>query len=124
MFEVTFTPEDIDAAYCTINIPSSDANTDLIPVSLQANVGTDPSNEAPTVEIISPSVGYDHKQGGPLAISLNMFDANQPADTLFCRARSMTLDIGAVDCSPDNETGLVNVEILEKIWKWASTPFW
>ncbi|MEC8380148.1 MAG: MopE-related protein [Myxococcota bacterium] len=111
LFEVTFTPEDIDAAYCTINIPSSDANTDLIPVSLQANVGTDPSNEAPTVEIISPSVGYDHKQGGPMAISLNMFDANQPADTLFCRARSMTLDIGAVDCSPDTETGLVHIEI-------------
>jgi hypothetical protein len=45
-----------------------------------------------------------------VVVSLAMFDKNQPANSLFCRARSMALDIGSVNCSPDSETGLINIE--------------
>ena len=76
-----------------------------IEVRLKGNVGTDPNNQAPTVTIISPDVGYVHNSGEPLKVVLSMSDINQPANTLFCKVKSMGQGIGTYSCNPQTESG-------------------
>ena len=109
---VDFAPESLDAEYCTITITSDDEDTPEIEVSVQGNAGSDPENEPPSVTLHSPSVGYQHTSGSPIVLELSMFDINQPADTLFCKVKSAVLqEIKLADCTPEDESGNVTVEI-------------
>ena len=60
IFEATFTPLDLEAAVCTVFVPSDDAETDLLEIRLKANDGIDPTNTPPVVTMISPAIGYQH----------------------------------------------------------------
>ena len=111
IFEVEFTPTSPDTRYCTLYIPSNDVDSPEIEVRLKGNVGRDPSNKAPEVILISPPIGYVHNSGDPLKIVLSMSDVNQPADTLFCKVKSMGLSIGTFSCNPNTASGYSEVEI-------------
>jgi uncharacterized protein (TIGR03382 family) len=92
-------------------VPSGDLDTPNIAVKVQGNAGTDPSNENPVVEVISPSVGYVHTSTNDLVVELKIHDANQPADTLFCKVRSLLGETKVADCKPSDESGHVFVNI-------------
>ena len=111
IFEVTFTPSDIDDRACHLIVPSDDVDSPEIAVRLKGNIGTDPNNQAPTVQLISPQPGYMHNTSQPLHIELSMFDVNQPANTLFCKVKSQILNMGSFNCSAEGENGYVSVEI-------------
>ena len=95
IFEVTFTPVDLEPAYCTLTVPSNDPETGSVEVTLKANAGSDPTNEPPQVTLISPQPGYLHNNGQDLHFELSLFDKNQPANTLLCKIKSMNLDASA-----------------------------
>lgn len=111
IFEILFTPTSTDTTYCTLHIVSDDVDSQEIEVRLKGNVGTDPNNQAPVVTIISPDVGYIHNSGEPLKVILSMSDINQPANTLFCKVKSMGQGIGTYSCNPETESGYSEVEI-------------
>jgi hypothetical protein len=111
LFEVWFTPEDLDAAFCELNVTSADEDTPLVEVSVKGNAGTDPENQPPVVELIWPPVGYVHRSADPLRVELDMFDANQPANTLICKVRSLLGETKIADCKPTDESGHVVVDI-------------
>ena len=113
--EVTYTPTSTDAASCTMIVESEDEDSDRIEVDLEANTGVDPENVPPTVVIRSPSVGHLWSGGeeDSLELELNIFDLNQPADSLTCRVKSMVLADGAsvAHCEADDESGHVYVSV-------------
>ncbi len=111
LFEVRFTPEDLDAAFCQLQVTSTDADTPRVDVEIKGNAGSDPANQPPTVTVISPPVGYIHRTAEPLELELDMFDVNQPADTLICKVRSLLGETKIADCKPSDESGRVHVEI-------------
>ncbi len=111
IFEVLFTPTSPNTTYCTLKIPSNDVDSPEIDVRLKGNVGRDPSNQAPDVTLISPPVGYIHNSGEALKVILSMSDVNQPADTLFCKVKSMGQSIGTFSCNPNTASGYAEVEI-------------
>jgi hypothetical protein len=84
-------------------------------VDFEANTGTDPGNEPPSVVIRSPGIGYQFSGGDTdsLRMELNIFDVNQPADSLICRVKSMVVGQGAsvAHCEADNASGHVFVDI-------------
>jgi hypothetical protein len=111
LFEATFTPENIEDAYCTLIIPSDDVDSPEIEVRLKGNVGRDPSNQAPSVTLVNPPVGYLHTTGGNLLVEVSMFDVNQPANTLLCKVKSVNQGAGIYNCNPNTESGFTVVEI-------------
>ena len=111
IFEVDFTPTSPNTTYCSLHIPSNDVDSPDIEVRLKGNVGRDPSNRAPDVTLISPSVGYVHNSGDDLKVVLSMSDVNQPADTLFCKVKSMGQSIGTFSCNPNTASGYAEVDI-------------
>ena len=111
VFEATFTPLDLETAFCTVEIPSDDPETSSIEVRLKGNVGVDPTNVPPTVTLISPTIGSRHDGIAPIVFEMSIFDVNQPADTLLCKVKSMHLLSGTYDCSPQDESGFVHLEI-------------
>jgi len=112
LVEVTFTPTDTSGSICTLNILSDDASDPIQAVTLQGNTGSDPENEPPTVHVRTPEPGYQHLNGGLLNLELNVFDVNQPADTLSCKIKSVFLVQAKVaDCKPLDESGHVSVDI-------------
>ena len=122
IFEATFTPVDLEAAVCTVFVPSNDAETDLLEVRLKANDGVDPTNTPPEVTMISPQIGYRHDGIDPVVFEMNIFDANQPADTLICKIKSMYQLSGTYNCSPEDESGFVRLEIpVEDLKRGADT---
>jgi MYXO-CTERM domain-containing protein len=112
LVEVTFVPTDQSGAYCTLQIVTDDPENPSITATLQGNAGVDPENEAPTVVLHSPSVGYQHMGAEPLRIEMNIFDVNQPATSLLCKVKSIFL-VGAsvANCTPTEESGHVVVEL-------------
>jgi hypothetical protein len=116
--EVSYTPEDTNAASCGLVIGYLDEDTqgdDSVEVTLEANAGTDPDNIPPTVVIRDPGVGYQWS-GGPndsMRLELNIFDVNQPADSLTCRVKSMVKAEGAsvAHCEAGDESGHVFVDV-------------
>ena len=56
LFEVTFTPSDLGGRSCSLIVPSADVNSPEVEVRLKANIGDDPTNEAPSINLISPPV--------------------------------------------------------------------
>jgi hypothetical protein len=113
--EVTYSPETTDAASCTMIIESDDEDSPRIEVDFEANTGSDPENVPPTVVIRSPGVGYQWSGGeeDSLRMQLNIFDLNQPADSLTCRVKSMVMADGAsvAHCEADDESGHVYVDV-------------
>jgi hypothetical protein len=113
--EVTYTPESTDAASCTMIIESDDEDSPRIDVDFEANTGVDPENVPPTVTIRTPTVGHQWSGGeaDSLQLELNIFDLNQPADSLTCRVKSMVLADGAsvAHCEADDESGHVYVNV-------------
>jgi hypothetical protein len=112
LVEVTFTPDDSNAAYCELHVLSDDINNPDIDVSIRGNAGTDPDNEPPSVWVRSPDPGYRFSGIGTLTVELNLFDVNQPADTLICKIKSAVLqNVSVASCTPTDESGHVFVEI-------------
>ena len=111
LFEVNFNPVDLETAYCTVIIPSNDPETSEIEVTLKGNAGIDPSNTAPSLQLISPAPGYIHNTDEDLVLELAMFDINQPADTLICRVRSMVLQGPGHICQAEDAGGYTRVSI-------------
>ncbi|MFH1465545.1 MAG: MopE-related protein [Pseudomonadota bacterium] len=113
--EVTYTPEETSAASCEMVIESDDPDSPSIDVDFEANTGTDPGNEPPTVIIRSPGIGYQFSGGesDSLRMELNLFDVNQPADSLICRVKSMVVGDGTsvAHCEADDESGHVFVDV-------------
>jgi hypothetical protein len=110
-FEVRFNPTDLDPAFCELTVSSDDADTPNVLVNVKGNAGSDPENEPPTVQVISPPVGYVHRSADPLELEIDMFDVNQPADTLICKVRSLLGETKIADCAASDESGRVHVEI-------------
>ena len=114
LLEVSFIPEDQNDAYCTLNIFSDDEDNLDEQVYLQGNSGVDPTNTAPTVAIRSPEAGYVHTSLQPMQFEINVFDRDQPANTLTCRVRSAILaEATLASCTPDDESGHVFVDVPE-----------
>ncbi len=111
VFEVTFTPTDLGGRTCNLLIPSDDIDAEEVEVRLKANIGDDPTNVAPSVTLISPPVGYVHNSSAPLKFEMNLFDVNQPANTLFCKVKSEVLGAGSYTCTANAENGYVEVEV-------------
>ena len=113
--EVTYTPTSTDPAYCTMVVASDDEDTPLLEVDLQANSGADPDNQPPTVVIRSPGVGHRWSGGeaDALRLQLNIFDLEQPADSLTCRVKSMVQAAGAsvAHCEAADASGSVYVDV-------------
>jgi hypothetical protein len=111
LFQAQFDPQDIDPAFCTAYVSSTDPDSPLVEVDIKGNVGEDPQNRAPEVAIRWPEVGYIHTSGGPLTLEIDMFDLNQPADTLICKVRSLRGATKIADCAPTDVSGHVFVTI-------------
>ncbi len=111
LFEVWFNPVDTTAAFCTIEVTSEDEDSPSITVQAKGNSGYDPENVAPEVAIRWPQVGYQHRSPEPLRMEIDIFDLNQPADTLICKVRSMVDEARLADCTPDSASGHVYVDI-------------
>ncbi len=112
LLEVTYTPDDTSASYCTLSVHSDDQEYPEINVNLQGNSGKDPENESPTVVIRSPEPGYRHLTTDPVIMELNIFDVNQPATSLSCRVKSaVQLSATVAQCTASDASGHVEVEI-------------
>jgi MYXO-CTERM domain-containing protein len=106
-----FEPLDLDGAICEVRVPTSDPDSPLVTFTVKGNVGFDPENIAPTVELHNPPVGYRHLSADDLVLDIDMFDPNQPADTLICKVRSLRNDAKVADCSPETASGHVFARI-------------
>jgi hypothetical protein len=111
LFEVTFMPSDLEGRSCNLTIPSDDVDSPEVEIRLKGNIGTDPTNVAPSVTLIAPEIGYIHNTSEPLQFEFSMFDVNQPANTLFCKVKSLTLGAGSYACSAESENGYVVVNV-------------
>ncbi len=113
--EVTYTPTDSDPASCTLLIQSDDADSPLVEVDLEANTGVVSDNEPPTAVVRSPGPGFQWFGGeeDSLQVQINIFDLDQPADTLTCRIKSMVQAAGAsvAHCDADDASGFVIVDV-------------
>ena len=112
LLEITYTPSDTSASYCTLSVHSDDDEYPEINVNLQGNSGKDPENEPPSVVIRSPEMGYRHLTTDVIPMEINIFDVNQPATSLSCRVKSaVQLSATVALCTAEDESGHVSVEI-------------
>jgi len=112
LVEVTFTPTDSNASFCTLHVLSEDPNNPDIDVSLQGNAGVDVLNEPPQVYVRYPEPGYRFNGVGNLHMELNVYDVNQPATTLICKVKSAVIEkFSVASCTPSDESGHVFVDI-------------
>jgi hypothetical protein len=110
--EVTYTPEEVDEAKCTMVVESDDLDAPEQEVNLKANFGTNPTNHSPYVKIISPETGYQHQGWGPIRMELLVNDPDQPAETLTCKVGSaLQLGINITSCIPTTESGHFWVDV-------------
>jgi Putative metal-binding motif len=111
MVEFTFTPEDQDAAYCSLTINSDDEDEPALETQIRGNSGTNPDCTEPTVAIRSPLPGYIHLGARAVKLELNVFDENQPATSLTCKIKSVMQEANIATCTPTDESGHIIVEI-------------
>jgi len=111
LFAVHYDPVDLDPAVCQITVFTDDGDAPEVTVNVKGNTGFDPDNVAPEVAVHFPPVGYQHRSASPLVMEVDMFDLNQPADTLICKVRSHVGETKVADCRPDDISGHVFVEI-------------
>lgn len=113
--EVTFTPTSDDGANCTLWVESNDPDEPYVDIPMQGNVGTDTEECFPTVNLITPEIGFEHLNGQDLDLVFETWDCNQPAYTLKLQIRSGVLSAEApvlVDTfyAPD-ESGYVEAKV-------------
>ncbi|NOY27857.1 MAG: hypothetical protein GXP62_18490, partial [Oligoflexia bacterium] len=113
--DVAFTPTSDSGASCTLWIDSNDPDEPAVAIPIQGNVGTDLEECYPTVTLIAPTVGFEHLNGQDLDVIFEVYDCNQPADTLALQIRSGVLntdDPVLVDTfyAPD-ESGYVEAKV-------------
>jgi len=111
LFAVHFDPIDLDPAVCQVTVYTDDNDAPEVVVNIKGNTGFDPENIAPVVDVHFPPVGYQHRTADPLVMEIDMFDLNQPADTLICKVRSHVGETKVADCRPDDISGHVYVEV-------------
>lgn len=112
VIEVGFDPVDDDGAYCQLLISSDDPANPEVDVTLTGNSGSDPNNQPPTVAIRSPENGYKYSTVRDLEMEINIFDVNQPADSLTCRVKSaVLLEASIADCAASDASGHVFVTV-------------
>ncbi|MBM4389706.1 MAG: choice-of-anchor D domain-containing protein [Deltaproteobacteria bacterium] len=111
LVEVAYTPDNTDAAYCEMEVTSNDAANSLVSVTLKGNSGADPDNTPPTAAVRWPEPGYEYNSPSPLDLEINVFDKNQPADSLTCRVKSMLQGANIADCTPSDASGHVVLSI-------------
>jgi hypothetical protein len=112
LFEVQYTPVSTNGSVCTISVGSDDAQNSELEIDLQGNLGVDPLNTAPTVEILSPALGYEHTSADDIVLQMYVFDTEQPATSLTCRVKSAVLQEASIAfCTPEDESGYVTVNL-------------
>jgi hypothetical protein len=106
------TEQDVtDSPECAMKIYSDDPNVPEAEVELQANQEGMATDTPPVVELIRPAPGYIVNAAN-LEVELDMWDANQPANSLSCKIRSAKLKKTRIaECVPTDESGHVVVEI-------------
>ncbi len=111
LVEITYTPDSTSAAYCEMEITSNDPANSAVSVTMKGNSGADPDNTPPTAAVRWPEPGYEYNSPSPLDLEINVFDKNQPADSLTCRVKSMLQEANIADCTPSDASGHVVVSI-------------
>ena len=112
LLEVRFAPDDAAARACAFRVVSDDADWPELEVTLQGNLGVDPDNSPPSVQILSPEPGTRIEAGQDLILELKVSDADQPASSLYCKVRSARLLAASVaDCVPAQANGHVIVTL-------------
>ncbi len=112
LFEITYTPLETSGSICTVTVTSDDAQNDSLEIDLQGNLGVDPYNNPPTVQVLSPHLGYEHTTADDIVLQLYVFDTEQPATSLNCRVKSAVLQNASIaSCTPEDESGYVTVNL-------------
>lgn len=112
LFQIKYAPFSTAPAECSIFIESSDPVEGEIEITVRGNLGADPANQPPTVEIVHPLSGSTHDSSNPIEFQIRMTDPNQPATSLSCTL-SATAQVGGVlaSCDPESDNGFVRLEI-------------
>ena len=106
---VRFAPETDAGEVCTLHIPSDVGDAE---VAVEANLGAEPGNRAPSVQIISPRPGERLASSDPIPVQVRLSDPEQPADSLGCVLRaSAQLDRVLGDCSAPDSRGIVEMMV-------------
>ena len=123
LFEVDYVPLETNGSVCTITVTSDDAQSTSLEVDVQGNLGVDPLNTPPVVEILSPSLSYEHTNAEDLVMQLYIFDTEQPATSLNCRIKSAVLQNASIaSCTPEDESGYVTVRLpVDDLWDGMDT---
>jgi hypothetical protein len=108
---VTFAPTTVEPTTCTLAITSDDAANRSVDVLLRGNTRARADNTPPTLAIRAPESGERHDAYRDLAVELNVFDVDQPANTLDCSVQSAVRGRTLVDCTPVELSGHVEVAI-------------
>ncbi len=116
LVEIDFLPTDTDPAICELVVGSNDVNNVELKVTLKGNTGADPNNTPPTAAIRWPEPGYEYNSPNPLDIELNVFDKNQPAESLTCKIKSSLTTSTIADCTPSDESGHVVVSLARDLF--------
>jgi hypothetical protein len=96
---------------CNMHIHSDDPREPDAEVEIKANQKGLSEDTPPSVRLISPAPGHV-VNSGMLTVEVDMWDANQPADSLDCYIRSAMLKMaGIADCVPSGKSGHVIVQI-------------
>jgi hypothetical protein len=112
LVEIRFAPLVADEARCTIDITTDDPDVPEQSAKLVANRPSNPDNQAPSVSIDYPGVGYVHQGLGPIRMTITVTDPDQPASTLVCKVKSSLQLSGALaTCLPPDGSGHTTVEI-------------
>lgn len=110
--QVDFDPIDDEGAYCQLIVASDDLANPELDVTFTGNSGSDPNNQPPTVAIRWPDNGYKYSTVRDLEMEINIFDVNQPADSLTCRVKSaVLLEASIADCAASDKSGHVFVTV-------------
>jgi hypothetical protein len=113
VLELAYTPSLSDAddkLECDLRLHSDDPNEPQVAVRLKANVQGTAADLEPQLQLIGPSPG--HVVSGPPQIEIDMFDVNQPADSLQCKIRSERLQSTKIaDCAALDKSGHVTAVV-------------
>ena len=118
LFKVSYQPSSETGSDCKLYIPSDDTTEPEVTVRIQGNIGLDPENTPPVVNLISPEPGYVHLSGDMIELKMQLSDQEQPANSLVCTVKASAQVLGTLgSCTPTNENGyttfLVDPELLE-----------
>ncbi len=117
--EATFSPTSDNDVACTLWVKSDDPDEPFIDIPMQGNVGNDPAECQPTVNLISPHIGYQHLTSDDLPLAFEVSDCNEPATNLTVQVRSGVLSVDdpiLIDSfHPSDESGYIQTSIPRKL---------